>query len=40
LLSILTQEFNFNPYIGQVICIPPTVLISWLLMNYWVYKYG
>lgn len=40
LLSVLTQGFYLNPYIGQVICIPPGVLISWLLMNYWVYKKG
>lgn len=38
LLGILTRDFHINPYIGQVICIPMSVLLSWLLMNYWVYK--
>lgn len=40
LLSVLTQVLSLSPYLGQVICIPPGVLISWLLMNYWVYKNG
>ena len=40
LLSILTQGFYLSPYLGQVICIPPSVLLSWLLMNYWVYEKG
>lgn len=38
LLSILTQVFNLNPYLGQVVCILPNVVISWLLMSNWVYK--
>ncbi len=37
LLRALTKDF-LNPYLGQVICIPISVLLSWLLMNYWVYK--
>jgi len=37
-LKVLTQEFLLNPYVGQFICIPPIVLLSWLLMNYWVFK--
>lgn len=40
LLSVLTQGIHLTHYIGQAICIPPSVLISWLLMNYWVYKNG
>jgi putative flippase GtrA len=40
LLSILTQGINLSPYLGQVFCIPPCVLISWILLNYWVYKNG
>lgn len=38
LLRALTKDFLFSPYTGQVICIPLSVLLSWLLMNYWVYK--
>jgi putative flippase GtrA len=38
LLSMLTNSFHLNPYIGQAICIPLNVLASWLLMNLWVYK--
>lgn len=38
LLGILKAYFLLSPYVGQVICIPISVLLSWLLMNYWVYK--
>jgi putative flippase GtrA len=38
LLGILIEYYLVNPYIGQVLCIPIGVLLSWLLMNYWVYK--
>lgn len=38
LLGLLTEYFLVNPYVGQVLCIPIGVLLSWLLMNYWVYK--
>lgn len=38
LLGILKTYFLLSPYVGQVICIPLGVLLSWLLMNYWVYK--
>lgn len=37
-LRVLTKDFLFSPYVGQVICIPLSVVLSWLLMNYWVYK--
>ena len=37
-LSALISHFLMSPYVGQVICIPPSVLLSWLLMNYWVFK--
>lgn len=40
LLSILTQVFHLNAYVGQIICILPNVVIGWLLMSYWVYKNG
>ena len=38
LLGALTRNFHVNLYIGQIICIPISVLLSWLLMNYWIYK--
>ncbi len=37
-LRLLMQYFLLDPYVGQIICIPPSVLFSWLLMNYWVFK--
>lgn len=37
-LDILIKHFQFDPYIGQALCVPLSVVISWLLMNYWVYK--
>lgn len=38
LLKALTRDFLLSPYVGQIICIPLSVLLSWLLMTYWVYK--
>jgi putative flippase GtrA len=38
LLDLLTKNLIFSPYVGQVICIPLSVLLSWILMNKWVYK--
>ena len=37
-LDVLIKQAHFNPYIGQALCVPLSVVISWLLMNYWVYK--
>jgi putative flippase GtrA len=37
-LDVLIKQFQFNPYLGQVLCVPLSVMISWLLMNYWVFK--
>jgi len=37
-LDVLIKHFKFNPYLGQALCVPLSVIISWLLMNYWVYK--
>lgn len=37
-LSTLTTKLNFSPYLGQLIFLPLSVVLSWLLMNYWVYK--
>ena len=36
-LEVLTNDFLVSPYVGQVICILPSALLSWLLMNYWVF---
>lgn len=38
LLNILTENLHLTPYLGQFICIPLNILISWFLMNHWVYK--
>ena len=37
-LDMLIKQFDFSPYVGQALCVPLSVMISWLLMNYWVYK--
>ena len=37
-LCVLMQYFLIDPYAGQLICVPPSVLLSWLLMNYWVFR--
>lgn len=38
LLSFLIVAFSLNEYMAQAICIVPSVALSWLLMNFWVYK--
>jgi putative flippase GtrA len=38
LLIRLTENGFLNLYWAQVLCIGPSVLVGWLLMNYWVYK--
>ena len=40
LLGIITNLFHLDPYLGQIVCIPPNVMTGWILMNYWVYKNG
>jgi putative flippase GtrA len=37
-LSALIKYFFVNPYLGQIICILPGVLLSWWLMNCWVFR--
>lgn len=37
-LEVLIKYFQLGPYFGQALCVPLSVLLSWLLMNYWVYK--
>lgn len=38
LLSLLVGGHIVDPYLGQFLCIPVGVALSWLLMNNWVYK--
>ena len=38
LLSILTEGDFLNAYLAQGVCILPSVVMSWLLMNHWVYR--
>jgi putative flippase GtrA len=38
LLGFLTHACNFDAYIGQIICLPVNVLVSWFLLNKWVFK--
>lgn len=38
LLSRLTGYYSFNAYSAQLLCIFPSIVISWLLMRFWVYK--
>lgn len=37
-LELSIRNFQLSPYLGQALCVPPSVILSWLLMNYWVYK--
>ena len=38
LLSLLTRGHYFNAYLAQAACVLPSVAMSWILMNWWVYK--
>jgi len=38
ILILLSQFLTKNFYIAQLICIPMLVILSWVLMNKWVYK--
>lgn len=37
-LETAIKHFQLGPYLGQALCVPPSVILSWFLMNYWVYK--
>lgn len=37
-LVILVNFLHLVPYLGQAICVPPSIVMSWVLMNNWVYK--
>lgn len=38
LLSVLTRGHYLNAYMAQAACVLPSVAMSWILMNWWVYK--
>lgn len=38
MLFLISKFFTQNTYLAQIICIPMLVMISWVLMNKWVYK--
>jgi len=38
LLLFSIKLFTSNPYFAQLICIPILVILSWILMNKWVFK--
>jgi len=37
-LHMLTAAARLGPYLAQMLCIPLTVILGWILMNHWVYK--
>ncbi|WP_300442340.1 GtrA family protein [Zoogloea sp.] len=37
-LGWLIRESGLNPYYAQGLCVPPSVLLSWVLMNFLVFK--
>jgi len=37
-LWALIKFLSLGPYVGQLIIVPPSVLLSWFLMNHWVFK--
>ena len=37
-LHTLTTRLNLGPYLAQMLCIPLSVILGWILMNHWVYK--
>jgi len=38
LLNFLIHGYEFDSYIGQIICLPINAVISWFLLNKWVFK--
>ena len=37
-LDMLVVNLKMSPYVAQVLCIIPSVIMSWILLKYWVYK--
>lgn len=38
LLWALHQKAGLGTYVAQLVCIPPTVLATYMLLNHWVYS--
>lgn len=38
LLKTMTSDWAWNPYLAQAVCTPVSILLSWTLMNRWVYR--
>jgi putative flippase GtrA len=38
MLMTLISYGGLNPYMSQIICMPFSVALSWILMNAWVYR--
>ena len=38
LLHLATDAAGLNAYLAQALCIPPTVVLTWLLLNRWVFR--
>jgi len=38
LLWLLRERAGLDPYTAQLICLPPTVLVTYLILNRWVYR--
>jgi hypothetical protein len=37
-LHTLTAALKLAPYLAQMLCIPLSVILGWILMNHWVYQ--
>lgn len=37
-LDLLVERLRVGPYAGQAICLPTSVAMSWILLNFWVFK--
>ncbi|MGC9402618.1 GtrA family protein [Vibrio genomosp. F10 str. 9ZC157] len=38
LLTFFINDMEIDPYISQVLCLTPMVILNWSLFKYWVYK--
>ena len=37
-LAFMINHLETGPYWGQALCMPPSIVLSWLMLNYWVFK--
>ena len=37
-LTVAIYYLGLNPYLGGALCLPATAVLSWLFMQYWVFK--